>query len=479
MLNKLLIYSVFLLALLLPVKNFSTIEISVFNDIQYISAIDYANQSSMRQIFIENKEKLVIQYESKKIILSPNSSFILVSDDIYNLTLEIKYDGNDFWIPLNTFLRLIDLIDLPSIKIDSSERFVLVDAPKNNIKNCNISSKQNGTLITFDTDKFFDESLVSASITRGGWLNINIVGGSLDSLYMMENTLLNNSVLRMRPIQMEQSAQVSFLLKNDIEDYSISSKDKKITISLRSDIAINAQKIKEMKKRWDLDVIVLDPGHGGKDPGCLDNGLMEKTVVLDVAKKLGKMIEQELGIKVVYTRTEDEFIPLWKRTKIANDSGGKLFISLHVNASPNSKSAKGFETYFIRPGKFDDATAVAQRENKVIELEEVPSKYPKLNRENLIIATMAQASFTKQSEFFAGQIQKEFERNFTSPNRGVKQAGFHVLVGASMPNVLVELGFITNSQDYKLLTKSKYRTKMARSVFNAIVAYKNEYEQTL
>ena len=98
-------------------------------------------------------------------------------------------------------------------------------------------------------------------------------------------------------------------------------------------------------------------------------------------------------------------------------------------------------------------------------------------KENLIIATMAQASFTKQSEFLADQIQKEFGKNFIAPNRGVKQAGFHVLVGASMPNVLVELGFITNSKDYRMLSQSKQRKKMAESMFDAIVTYKNEYEK--
>ena len=120
-----------------------------------------------------------------------------------------------------------------------------------------------------------------------------------------------------------------------------------------------------------------------------------------------------------------------------------------------------------------------KKKNKVIELEEAPTKYPKMNRENLIIATMAQSSFTKQSEFLAGEIQKRFGQSFTSKNRGVKQAGFYILVGASMPNVLIELGFITNRQDYKLLSKSKYRTKMAQSIFEAIITYKNKYEENL
>ncbi len=457
----------------------AVIEVVDFKGIQYISAIDYSNQSKMKYIFIENKEKLIIQYTSNKIIVSPNSSYIQINDGIYNLSIPTIFDGNDFWMPLNSFSKLITYHNLPSIKLDSSEKFILVDIIDHNILSCDVNKKENGTLIQIQTNKFFDESLVSASITRGGWLNINIIGGKLDSVSIADQTDLNSEILRLRPIQMETSAQISFLLKNKIDDYSISTDAKNINISLRDNFIVNAQKIKQLKNKWNLDVIVLDPGHGGKDPGCLNKGLMEKTVTLDVAKKLGKMIEQELGIKVIYTRTEDEFIPLWKRTKIANDSGGKLFISLHVNASPNSSSARGFETFIIRPGKFDDATDVAQRENKVIELEESPKNYPTLTKENLIIATMAQSTFTKQSEFFAGQIQKELNQSFTSKDRGVKQAGFYVLVGASMPNVLVELGFITNRQDYQLLNKSKYRTKMARSIFDAIVTYKNTYEESL
>ena len=457
----------------------TTIGVSKFGEVQYVSAAEYADNANMNKLFIKEKEKLLLQFKSKKITISPNSSFLIINDQPYNLSLPVLFDGNNFWIPLNPFLRIISIANLPELKLDSSEKFLLVGTPSTNILKCNIENKKNGTLIQIKTNQYFNESQLSASITRGGWLNLNIIGGELDSLLISDNTKIINPVLRIRPLQMENSAQLSFLIKDDIDDYSILSDNNSIDISIRSNIELSSEKIKEMKSRWNLDTIVIDPGHGGKDPGCLSKGLQEKTITLDVAKKLGKMIEQKLGIKVIYTRTEDEFIPLWKRTKIANDSGGKLFISIHVNASPNSRSARGFETYFIRPGKFDDATEVAQRENKVIELEEPNNQYRKLTKENLIIATMAQAKFTKQSEFFADQIQKELHKNFVTKNRGVKQAGFHVLVGASMPNVLVELGFITNSKDHRMLSQPKQRKKMAQSIFDAIVTYKNEYEKKL
>ena len=451
------------------------LEVKIFSEIQYVSATDYAKGCDIKYVFIDKKDKLLIQYEAKKIIISPNSSYITINDIVYNLSIPTIYDGSNFWIPVNSFLKIINITDLPDFKLDSSEKFILLNPPSTNIIKCNIENKKNGSIIKISTKHYFAENLLSATKTRGGWLNLNIIGGSLDSLSIINNTEIVQPILRVRTIQMDNSAQISFLLDSNIDDYSISSDENYIEIILRSNTNLNAKKIKEIKERWNLDVIVLDPGHGGKDPGCSSKNLKEKTVTLDVAKRLGKIIEKELGIKVIYTRTEDEFIPLWKRTKIANDSGGKLFISIHVNAGP--RGAKGFETYFIRPGKFDDATEVAQRENQVIEMEEKSNQYAKLNKENLIIATMAQSSFTKQSEFLAAEIQKEFGNKFTTPNRGVKQAGFHILVGASMPNVLVELGFITNSTDYRLLNQSKYREKMARAIFDAIVTYKNEYEK--
>ncbi len=455
------------------------LEINRINNIQYFSAIDYAESSEIKTIFVKTKEKLIIQFGSKKIVLSPNSSYVSVNDYLYNISVPVVFDGNDFWVPLNSFSRIIKTIDLPELKIDSSERYALLSIIPKNILGCNLEKKENGVLIKIKTQKGFAEENVSATVTRGGWLNINISEGSIDSIALINNTKLIKPILKIRPIQLEKSAQLSFLFNDQIDDYDISVDKASIRIGIRSESELSAQKIKKMKERWNLDVIVIDAGHGGKDPGCLDNGLMEKDITLDVSKMLGNRIEREMGIKVIYTRTEDEFIPLWKRTKIANDSGGKLFISIHVNASPKSSSARGFETFIIRPGKFDDATEVAQRENKVIELEESPKKYPKLSKENLIIATMAQASFTKQSEYLAGEIQSELSERFTAPNRGVKQAGFHVLVGASMPNVLVELGFITNKKDHRLLSQKKYRKKMADSVYEAILSYKNEYEQNL
>ena len=175
-------------------------------------------------------------------------------------------------------------------------------------------------------------------------------------------------------------------------------------------MADNSKRIKDAKDRWRLDTIVLDAGHGGKDPGAIGKyGTMEKDVVLDITKRIGRMLEKKTGIKVVYTRTEDIFIPLWKRTQIANESGGKLFMSIHVNASTNRK-IKGFETFLHSWDKTGTAIDVAARENAVIKFEEKKVNYEKLSMERKITATMASSMFLKESEVLAASIQEELDK---------------------------------------------------------------------
>jgi N-acetylmuramoyl-L-alanine amidase len=227
---------------------------------------------------------------------------------------------------------------------------------------------------------------------------------------------------------------------------------------------------------------VLDPGHGGKDPGSIGlNGIMEKDINLAVAKELGKLISQKLkDTKVVYTRQDDRFVELYKRGKIANENKGNLFISIHCNSTPRKPSnASGFEVYLLRPGRTQEAIDIAEFENSVISLEDDPSRYEQLTDENFILVSMAHASNMRYSETFADMLNTEWIKTVGIPTRGIKQAGFFVLVGASMPGVLVELGFISNRNDKKFLSSKKGQKEVAESIFNAIAKYKNYYESSL
>jgi N-acetylmuramoyl-L-alanine amidase len=449
------------------------------NGTKYISAIEYAKTQNIRTIFYDDKEKLEFRFQNVKLVLSPHSSFIRVNDETYHMYLPVIYDGNDFYIPITPFLDILNKSGLPIALVDSSEKFVLTTTPLYNVNSLSVANKVNGTIIKIHTSKQFTKDVLAASITRGGWLNLTIAGALVDSINLVESKM-QKPVVRVRTIQSVESAQISFLLKSKVDDFEIETDKNNISIFLRTAMAENADKIKEMRRRWMLDTIVIDAGHGGKDPGAIGrNGLQEKTVNLDIAKKLGKLVEANMGIKVIYTRDEDVFIPLWKRTKIANDSGGKVFISIHANSVPGSPNVRGFETFLLRPGKTKDAIEVAQRENEVVALEELFHKYEELSNDKLILYTMAQSSFMKESEFLAAEIQRELDKVLTSPNRGVKQAGFHVLIGASMPNVLIESGFLSNKNESKLLGQSRYRQKIAQAIFSALVNFKDKYENPL
>jgi len=251
---------------------------------------------------------------------------------------------------------------------------------------------------------------------------------------------------------------------NEIRFTSIST-DKKIikkNVDLRSE-----------KEKWEFKTIVIDAGHGGKDPGAIGySGTKEKDIALDVAKRLEKKLSKNMNVKIIMTRNEDVFLRLSERTKIANESNGNLFISIHTNAAEDRR-ASGFETFLIGPNKNEAAVRVAARENAALELEGTTGK--KLTNEDLIKATIAQSAFASKSEQFASMVQKEIKKRVQSPDRGVKQAGFYVLMGASMPNVLVELGFISNPSEEKKLRSPQYRDQLATAIYRAV----EQYQKTL
>jgi N-acetylmuramoyl-L-alanine amidase len=230
------------------------------------------------------------------------------------------------------------------------------------------------------------------------------------------------------------------------------------------------------RERWRLDTVVIDAGHGGKDPGATANGLREKDLVLKVAKKLGGYLENLLDLNVVYTRTDDRFIELEERGHIANRAGAKLFISLHINAA-RSRSAHGTETFFLGQHKTEAARKVMERENSVIRYEDNPEDYDEYNEDALVRQMLTQSAYMRQSQQLAGLIEDQFANRVHRHSRGVHQAGFYVLWSASMPSVLVELGFLTNPAEARFLNSEQGQDYLASAVFRAIRDYKAQYEK--
>ena len=229
-------------------------------------------------------------------------------------------------------------------------------------------------------------------------------------------------------------------------------------------------------EHWRLDTIVLDAGHGGSDAGGVGIGTTDRDVAFGVVHKLGPMLERELGVRVVYTRSTDTFVELRERGRIANRSGGKLFVSVHGNAGP--ASAQGTETFFLAPRGSSSAREVMERENSVIELESDPSFYDGFTEGGDIMASLAMSAYQEESQYLAQLIEGEFESSGRH-SRGVKQNNFMVLWAASMPAVLIEVGFVTNPDEARLLASAAGQEQTARSIFNAIRAYKQTYERGL
>ncbi len=227
-----------------------------------------------------------------------------------------------------------------------------------------------------------------------------------------------------------------------------------------------------------FDLVVIDAGHGGNDPGCNGGTSKEKEVTLAIALKLGKLIEDSLkGVKVIYTRKTDKFIELSERSNIANKNNADLFISIHCNANDN-KEASGTETYVMGLHKTESQLQVSKRENSVIKLEkdyENNKSYGEFDpnsNEAYIIFSLIQNAYMTQSQKFAAQVESEFKKNTPLKSRGVKQAGFLVLWKSTMPGVLIETGFLTNENDRKVLAKDSSQNVMAKSIFNAVKKYK-------
>jgi N-acetylmuramoyl-L-alanine amidase len=217
-----------------------------------------------------------------------------------------------------------------------------------------------------------------------------------------------------------------------------------------------------------LGKVVIDPGHGGHDTGTIGpNGLMEKDLVLDVALRLGKLIQQQLGARVVYTRSDDIFIPLEERTKIANEEKADLFISIHANSSPVA-SATGVETYYFNFASDKSGVDLAMRENATSS-----SSISDLN--DLLHNAVLKAKLEESREF-AQKVQTSLstmavKMNSRSRDRGVRKAPFVVLIGATMPSILSEIGFVSNIHDENLLKKSDQRQKIADALYKGIAQY--------
>ena len=421
-----------------------------------------------------------------------DNPYFIIDKSVYNLHYRTKIRAGKTYIPVkfmaekfnkhsadpvfscNKKMLSYTFTDTKPVKKDNYSK-------KYNIHGLSIENKKNGTRIEIPVTGKFKSGDITSSIT-GNQLYVTFYKGKLD-LSKFSDTMPGSVIKEVVPIQHKQSAQITFFLKKKIIDKTISIRKDKIVVTLltakpsKEDINRLEDKLKSDQEKWEINTIIIDPGHGGKDPGAIGKrGTMEKDIVLSIAKYLKRMFKQSGKLKVYMTRDTDKFIPLKERTEFANKKNGKLFISIHCNAN-KKRNISGFETYFLKPARTERAMKVAALENAAIKYESGEKDYKNLTDEDYIVLTMMQATFAKESEKWAMQLQKYMDKQSTMKNRGVDQAGFYVLIGASMPAVLFETGFISNPYEEKLLRSKAYQQKVAKAIYQSVIGIKKEIER--
>ena len=354
----------------------SEVKLYIFEDIAYIALEEFFISQDFQYNLYKDKSKIDVIIENKRFTFSTNSSFVKIDDKIYHMIKNIKFFDNNFYAPLNSFMRLYTQFDNKEFIVNYNEKVII-------IKETNTLSQE---------------------------------------IQEVDQEFLNK-------------------IKNE--------------------------------NNWKITTIVIDPGHGGKDPGAIGyHNIKEKHIVLDIAKELGSFLKKEMpNLKVIYTRDDDTFLGLKNRTAFANKNEGHMFLSIHANAS-TAKTARGFEIFLLQANSVDKAIDVAVRENASIFFEDNPEEY----EQNQMIASVSENMYLQESEKLAVSIQAAVKKELPKTRmRGIKQAGFYVLVGAAMPKVLIEAGFITNKSEAKLLNKSSYRSEMAYGIFKGVQAYINSH----
>ncbi len=422
------------------------------------------------------------------------SPWVTLNDSVYNLTHAVELVDGKLFVPAETFTPVLNIITPQQTSwtdVRGNPRLQIDDGPYN-VTDLVVSAKANGLLleILLTTTLKYD-----AFLSDGNYLNVSIRDGVLN-----RNRILSRRDKRwmydLNAHQVAGAAQISIRLRDTIQEWhhrvlydppriQISVVDKSYADSLPAPVDSQPNVGPDDK----IDVIVIDPGHGGKQYGAIGpGGTREKDIALEIAQRLARLIRKDRQFKVIMTRDRDETVSLEQRAKVANDAGCDLFISIHANSSPK-RSVRGWNVFFLAPARNDSARAVAQFENSAFlrEQGELPAETePSTDDEGRslfddpilgILNEMIMTEFQTESHDFAMMCDKSFRRGIRTTARGVDQAGFFVLNRVYAPSVLVETGFISNRDEERLLKTAEYQQAVADALYDSIQRFKEKYER--
>jgi len=470
-----------LLASAVAQDTIANLQIEKKDGMHFVDGVGLGKKLKMQMLW--QSEAGILQIENS--LWALGNAWVSTKDTSFLLPTPVqsKIDKNrSFWLPLPSSLQVFERMLNKPIEYDSASAKITVGTLKElkDIWSANLEAKNNGEVLELKLSKPF--AVESFYMHPNYILRVN--GAVIDTMIFQDIAKKSALFNRIIFIQDKQSAQLTLMLRDNCEKVELIKRDEGKTLQIllrKKQVAAApatpapATPAQTAPSGGKIKTIIIDPGHGGKDPGAIGhNGLKEKDVVLSVGLKLKKKLEEK-GFTVKLTRDKDEFIELAKRPKMASDWGGDLFISLHSNAIAGKemqKKTEGFKFYILRAGGTEEDKAIARRENQAIALESGKKGKDEISPAEWIILDNQLALYAEKSALLAGYLVEAFDGgSLKKLQTGAGQAGFMVLVGAYMPAVLAELGFITHSSDGAFLATEKGQDEITERLVKAIIAF--------
>jgi len=450
------------------------LQVEKMNGITYADGVDLGKKLKMNMTW--QSEAGILQIGNSAWALG--SPWVNLKDTSFLLQAAVRSkitNKQSFWLPLPSSLRIFEKLLNRPIEYDSASAKIY-SRPTKDLWSVNLDSKENGEVIELKLAKPF---VVETFYTKPNYL-LRINGLVIDSTMFSDLAKKSSMISRVIPIQDKQSVQITLVIKDNCDGIELVKKDegKTLQVVLRKKHyetkAASSSSATQAGGGKKIKTIVLDPGHGGKDPGAIGhNGYKEKDIVLSIGLKLKSKLEEK-GFTVKMTRDSDEYIELGNRPKMASDWGGDLFLSLHCNAIEKARqaTAQGFTFYILRAGGSEEDKAIARRENQAIALESDKKGKNEISPAEWIILDNQLALYAEKSALLAGYLVESFDGgSIRKVQKGASQAGFMVLVGAYMPAVLAELGFITHPNDATYMSSENGQNEIAENLAKAIVNF--------
>jgi N-acetylmuramoyl-L-alanine amidase len=409
----------------------------------YVSLKPLAELLEVSYVMDNTTQQLYLSGRGHRVVIIPDISVIQSAEQYYNVPFPPIYKNGDVYFPVQMITSTLGTALERLVFITSVQEIPIINE-------VTLLTRADSTIMKFSWPKPVDFDVRFA-------IRQAIV--EIDGVYKATPRLKSTGAV----------TKAELTPHNTYTSIELNLKDVNSVIERESEVVFYHKKSEKVK------MIVIDPGHGGVDPGAVGRkGLYEKDVNLAVSRLLRKYVEDSLKIKVILTRDRDLYLSLKERTNVANRNAADLFVSIHCNATKRGILRSGFETYFLSEAKTNEERAVAALENASLKFDDVDMPSDDVS---FIFYDLAQSAYLDESNNFAESIQSSAERNLKIPSRGVKQAGFYVLHGAFMPAVLVECAFISNPEEEKMLRKKDFQKQLAYCIYRGIKNYIDDYER--